>query len=130
MASKSAQGNRGASIRLRIHETMPVRLPSGAARIANRHPQIWAAYERLGAACADAGPLDARTRRLVKLALAVGSQSEGAVHSHTRRSFDDGLSKEELLHVAMLAIPSIGLAKAVAAMTWIEDVLKDVKPPA
>jgi hypothetical protein len=29
--------------------------------------------------------------------------------------------------VALLAIPSIGLAKAVAAMTWIEDVLKDGK---
>ena len=103
------------------------RLPSGAARIANRHPEIWAAYQTLGAACADAGPLDARTRRLVKLALAVASESEGAVHSHSRRSADDGLSKEELLHVALLAIPSIGLAKAVAAMTWIEDVLKDGK---
>jgi hypothetical protein len=42
------------------------RLPSGAARIANRHPEIWAAYQTLGAACADAGPLDARTRRLAK----------------------------------------------------------------
>lgn len=99
-------------------------LPSGAARIAKRYPKIWRAYEDLGAASAEAGPLDARTRRLVKLALAVASQSEGAVHSHTRRSAEEGLSKEELLHVTLLAIPSIGLAKAVAAMTWIEDVLK------
>ncbi|HXJ01976.1 MAG TPA: carboxymuconolactone decarboxylase family protein [Micropepsaceae bacterium] len=106
------------------------RLPSGAARLASRHPEIWTAYEKLGAACASAGPLDARTRRLVKLALAVASQSEGAVHSHARRSIADGLSKEELLHVTLLAIPSIGLAKAVAAMTWIEDVLKEVTPPA
>jgi hypothetical protein len=42
-----------------------------AARIANRHPDIWTAYEKLGAACADAGPLDSRIRRLMKLALAV-----------------------------------------------------------
>ena len=104
--------------------TKRVDLPSGAARIARRHPKIWRAYEELGAACADSGPLDARTRRLVKLALAVASESEGAVHSHTRRGAEEGLSKEELLHVALLAIPSIGLAKAVAAMTWIEDVLK------
>ncbi|HEX3486036.1 MAG TPA: carboxymuconolactone decarboxylase family protein [Micropepsaceae bacterium] len=108
-------------------ETM--RLPSGAARIANRYPAIWESYEKLGAACAEAGPLDDRARHLVKLALAVASQSEGAVHSHTRRSIDDGVSKEELLHIALLAIPSIGLAKAVAAMTWIEDVLRDAKPP-
>src|SRR5689334_1772690 len=106
---------------------MSERLPSGAQRIANRHPDIWAAYQRLGEACAESGPLDAKTRRLVKLALAVASQSEGAVHSHARRSADDGLSRDELLHVALLAIPSIGLAKAVAAMTWIEDVLKEPK---
>src|ERR1700682_3850047 len=106
---------------------MRVKLPAGAARIARRHPKIWRAYEELGAACAEAGPLDARTRRLVKLALAVGSQSEGAVHSHTRRGAEEGLTKEEFLQVTLLAIPSIGLAKAVAGMTWIEDVLENGK---
>src|SRR5258705_11131804 len=106
---------------------MRVTLPAGAAQIAKRHPKIWSAYEELGAACAESGPLDAHTRRLVKLALAVGSQSEGAVHSHTRRGIEEGLTKEECLHVALLAIPSIGLAKAVAAMTWIEDVLDNGK---
>ena len=83
---------------------MRVNLPAGAARIARRHPKIWSAYEQLGAACADAGPLDARTRRLVKLALAVASQSEGAVHSHTRRGTEEGLTREECLHVTLLAI--------------------------
>jgi alkylhydroperoxidase/carboxymuconolactone decarboxylase family protein YurZ len=103
---------------------MRVKLPAGAARVAKRHPEIWAAYEQLGAACAQAGPLDARTRRLVKLALAVAAQSEGAVHSQTRRAADEGLSAEELRHVALLAIPSIGLAKAAAAMSWMEDMLE------
>lgn len=105
--------------------SMPRKLPAGAARIASRHPKIWAAFEHLGASCAEAGPLDTRTIRLIKLAMAVASQSEGAVHSHTRRALDDGLSRDELIHVALLAIPSIGLAKAVAAMTWIEDIFKD-----
>ena len=103
---------------------MAVKLPAGAAKIAKKHPEIWAAFEQLGAASAKAGPLDARTIRLVKLALAVAGQSEGAVHSHARRGLDEGLSPDELLHVSLLAIPSIGLAKAVAAMTWIEDIVK------
>ena len=106
---------------------MAAKLPSGAANIAKKHPQVWAAYEQLGAACAQSGPLDARTLRLVKLALAVGAESEGAVHSHVRRALAEGVTKEELLHVSLLAIPSIGLAKAVAAMTWIEDILKGEK---
>src|SRR5690348_3294699 len=98
------------------------KLPSGAAKIAKQYPEIWAAYEKLGAACAEAGPFDARTIRLVKLAIAVAAESEGAVHSHTRRALDEGLSKR-----IVLAIPTIGLAKAVAAMTWIEDILQSSK---
>jgi alkylhydroperoxidase/carboxymuconolactone decarboxylase family protein YurZ len=103
---------------------MAEKLPSGAAKIAKKYPPVWAAYEQLGAACAKSGPLDARTLRLVKLAIAVGAESEGAVHSHVRRGLDEGLSADELLHVSLLAIPSLGLAKAVAAMTWIEDIVK------
>ena len=106
---------------------MAAKLPSGAAKIAKRYPEVWAAYENLGAACAQSGPLDARTLRLVKLAIAVGAESEGAVHSHVRRALAEGLTKEELLHVSLLAIPSLGLAKAVAAMTWIEDILNGGK---
>jgi alkylhydroperoxidase/carboxymuconolactone decarboxylase family protein YurZ len=106
---------------------MAEKLPSGAAKIANKYPDVWAAYQQLGGVCARSGPLDARTLRLVKLAIAVGAESEGAVHSHVRRGLGEGLSADELLHVSLLAIPSIGLAKAVAAMTWIEDILQREK---
>jgi len=102
-------------------------LPSGAAKIAKTHPNVWAAYQQLGTACAEAGPLDQRTLRLVKLAIAVGAESEGAVHSHCRRALDDKISKEELRHVALLAIPSLGLAKAVKALVWIEDIVTSDK---
>jgi alkylhydroperoxidase/carboxymuconolactone decarboxylase family protein YurZ len=55
----------------------PENLPSGAGEIARTYPEIWAAYAALGKACSEAGPLDGRTRRMVKLALAVGALSEG-----------------------------------------------------
>lgn len=97
-------------------------LPSGAGRIADEYPDVWQAYSALGRACAEAGPLDARTRRLIKLALAVGVGSEGAVHSHVRRGLEEGASAEELKQVAMLAIPTLGLPGGVAALTWIEDI--------
>ena len=56
-----------------------------------------------------AGPLDARTRHLVKIALASGAGSEGAVHSHVRRGLAEGLTKEEIRHVVLLAITTLGL---------------------
>ncbi|MBF7054718.1 MULTISPECIES: carboxymuconolactone decarboxylase family protein [Halomonas] len=97
-------------------------LPSGAGQVAEQYPEVWDAYAELGKACAESGPLDARTRRLVKLALAVGARSEGAVHSHARRALEEGETSEALKQVAMLSIPTLGLPRGVAALTWIEDI--------
>jgi len=99
-------------------------LPPRPGQFATQNPEIWRAYQALGSACAKAGPLDDRVRRLVKLALAVGVGSEGAVHSHVRRGIEEGLSPDELRHVAALAIPTLGFPGAIAAFTWIEDILE------
>jgi alkylhydroperoxidase/carboxymuconolactone decarboxylase family protein YurZ len=99
----------------------PEDLPSGAGEVARAYPDVWAAYAALGKACSLSGPLDRHTARLVKLALAIGALSEGAVHSHTRRALAEGISPEELKHVALLAIPTLGLPQAVKGLTWIED---------
>lgn len=97
-------------------------LPSGAGKVADQYPEVWDAFASLGEACANAGPLDARERRLVKLALAIGARSEGAVHSHVRRGLEEGLTKEEFKQVVMLSIPTTGFPNAVAALTWVEDI--------
>ena len=97
------------------------RLPPFVEKIAQRCPEIWEAYNRLGEAAANAGPLDAKTERLVKLALAVGAGLQGAVHSHVRRGLTAGLTGEELEHVALLAITTVGWPSAMAALSWIQD---------
>ena len=71
-----------------------------------------------GKKCHQTGPLDGRTRRLIKLAIA---QHEGAVYSATRNALGKGITPEELYHTAILAITTIGWPAAIAAMTWIED---------
>ena len=103
------------------------RLPSGARRLAERYPAVWQAYAELGEECAEQGPLDEKTRRLAKLALAIGVGSEGAVHSHVRRALAEGITAAELDHIALLAIPLTGLPAAVAAMTWISDLTEPGK---
>lgn len=100
-------------------------LPSTAGHLADEQPEIWEQYSGLGKACSEAGPLDDETKRLVKLALAVGAQSEGAVHSHVRRGLEEGVDPEALHHVAMLSIPTLGFPQAMAARTWIGDLTDD-----
>jgi alkylhydroperoxidase/carboxymuconolactone decarboxylase family protein YurZ len=106
----------------------PEELPSGAGDVARQYPAVWNAFSTLGEACSNAGPLHGSAARLVKLALAIGASSEGAVHSHTRRALAEGVSREELKHVALLAIPTVGLPQAVRALTWIEDVTDKKRP--
>lgn len=96
-------------------------LPAAAGEIAERFPDVWSAFSQLGEAVAEAGPLNERERRLVKLALAIGADSEGAVHSHVRRGQSEGLDAQTLQQIALLAIPTLGLPRAAAALTWIDD---------
>ncbi len=98
-------------------------LPDVLREFAAKYPQVWEAYNRLGEATTQAGPLDERTQRLVKLAIAIGAGREGAVHSHARRALKAGIAPEELIHVGLLAITTIGWSGAFAAITWIMDVL-------
>ncbi len=96
-------------------------LPEIVQRLAKEHPQVWDAFNSVGQAAANAGPLDEKTQRLVKLALAVGAGLEGAVHAHVRRGMAEGLTKDELTHVALLGITTIGWPSAIAGLSWIDD---------
>jgi alkylhydroperoxidase/carboxymuconolactone decarboxylase family protein YurZ len=104
-------------------------LPPIVESIARDYPEVWAAYSRLGDATEKAGPLDEKTIRLVKLALAVGAGRQGAVHSHVRRGRKAGLAAAELRQVALLAITTIGWSSSVAALSWINDILGPTDEP-
>lgn len=97
--------------------------PKPYSAFMEQYREVWEAYDRLGAAVHGQGPLDAKTREVAKLGIAIGIGSEGAVHSHTRKARATGATDEEIRHVALLAIPTIGFPAAMAAITWIEDIL-------
>ncbi len=104
---------------------MTEELPQPYQDFTKQHPKIAEAYEALGSATHEAGPLDDRTRRLIKLAIAVGGRLEGAVRAQARQARAMGVSNEELDHVVMLALTTIGLPSTVAARTWVLDALDE-----
>lgn len=107
-----------------ISDAPNVDLPGTAGQVASEKPDLWRAFQALGAATGAAGPLSEREQRLVNLALAIGGDSEGATHSHSRRAIGEGLSAEELEHVAFLAITTLGWPQAIRGLTWIRDVTR------
>lgn len=107
-----------------ISDAPEVELPGTAGQVARDRPELWRAFQALGAAAGAAGPLSEREQRLVNLALAIGGDSEGATHSHARRGIADGLSPEELEHVAFLGITTLGWPQAIRGLTWVRDVTR------
>lgn len=102
---------------------MAARLPPRARQVAREFEGVWKTHQAFGTACTAAGPLRDETRRLVKLALAVGCGAEGAVHAHARQALAEGVTPEAIRHVALLAMPTVGFPQGVAALSWIDDVL-------
>jgi alkylhydroperoxidase/carboxymuconolactone decarboxylase family protein YurZ len=103
---------------------MRSKLPAPAEAFKNDHRDVWKAFTQLGSLCHEAGPLDEKSRRLVKLALAVGAGLEGGTHSAVRNALAAGISPEEINHVAILGITTLGLPSAMRALTWIGDDLE------
>ena len=104
------------------------KLPRSYEAFKRRYSQIWRAYDRLGALSHEAGPLDEKTRELVKLALSIGAKLEGAVHSHAGRALEAGATVREIRHVVLLGLTTLGFPSTMAALTWVEDVLKKARP--
>lgn len=99
-------------------------LPPFYQKVAKRYPGVVEGHDALAAAGHEAGPLDAKTRHLVKLGITIGAGSIGGVQSHVRQALSEGASREEVEQVALLAASSVGFPATVAALSWIEDVLE------
>ena len=94
---------------------------TSADRIRKSHPELWSRFTALADACHEAGPLDEKTRRLVKLALAIAAGTEGGTHSAVRHAKEAGISIQEMEHVALLGITTLGFPAAGRALAWIHD---------
>ena len=94
--------------------------PSAYSDFVARFPKLGQAWDLL-AEGGQAGPLDERTQRLLKLAIAIGAQKEGAVHASVRKARALGITDEELDQVVALSAGTLGLPSAVAAFTWVRE---------
>lgn len=96
--------------------------PDTFLEFTQRYPQLAEAW-RLAQRAGEAGPLDEKAQRLVKLGIAVGSLREGAVHSAVRKALAAGVTRDEIDQVVALAASTIGFPSAVAVFSWVRDEL-------
>ena len=99
-------------------------LPNVYKGFKDEFPEIAKAYDELAIKCHGWGPLDEKTRRLVKLGIAIGLSSEGGVKSHARRALEEGIAADELRHAVLLAFTTVGFPTMIAAMKWVDEVVE------
>lgn len=98
-------------------------IPKRFKKFNKDYPEIGDAYRQLGDATHAAGPLDDKTRALIKIGLSTGAKMEGALHSHVRKALEAGCTADEIRHAVLLALPTLGFPSMMAAMSWVDDVL-------
>ena len=54
------------------------------------------------------GPLDEKTRWLIKLGISAASHHQSGVSTHVQRAREAGAGEAEILHALLLVIPSCG----------------------
>jgi len=100
-------------------------LPFSYKRLKKEFPEIEKEYDRLAKKCHSSGPLNEKTRRLIKLGIAIGSESEGAIRSHARRALAIGVTPDEIRHAVLLGLTTIGFPKMIAALNWIHEAFEE-----
>ncbi len=83
-----------------------LREPSRALRRAI--PEVYDGYRQLHAAAYAAGALDAKTKELIALALAVSEQCDGCIASHARGAVRTGATEAEVAEALGVAIAMNG----------------------
>jgi 4-carboxymuconolactone decarboxylase len=97
-------------------------LPDIYVSFRERFAKVAEAQDRLASELDGGGPLDERTCRLVKLGIAVGSLSQGAVRSNVRKALNAGATREEIEHVVLLSLTTRGFPATVAAWGWVQEI--------
>ena len=100
-------------------------LPKIYQTFTESYPEVFDHYKKLGIACREAGPLDPKVQDLVKLGIAIGTNSRGGVMSHTRKALTSGATPEEISHAVLLAMTTTGFPNMMAAMAWVTTVLAE-----
>jgi AhpD family alkylhydroperoxidase len=97
------------------------KLPKTFQLFTERFPELAAAHENIGQSVDAIGPLDAKTRGLIKVGICVGAGLESALRSHVRRAAQAGASREEIEQAIMLGMNTVGFPRTVAAWSWAKQ---------
>jgi len=89
-----------------------------------KFPEVAKLYEQMGDAVHGQGPLNERERAVVKLAISGSNLLQSAFKSHIRKAVAVGVNREEIEHVALLMLPTVGFPTMMTILGVIDEQFK------
>ena len=102
-------------------ETKIPRPPKFYEQFVKKYPQVADQYEAMGDAVHGQGPLSDRDRALIKLAISGSHLYSSAFKAHIRKALASGISRQEIEHLVLLFLPTVGFPTMMAALGIVEE---------
>lgn len=99
-------------------------LPEHFTKFVEDYPEVWESHQKLVESCAKYGPLDRKTRELIKVAISATANMETAVERHAVMAVKEGAEEREVYQAILLLITTAGFPRASAALKWAKRALK------
>jgi 4-carboxymuconolactone decarboxylase len=96
------------------------KLPNTFREFASRFPDVVEQHEKMAQVVNQSGPLDEKTRSLIKIGISLGAGLESALRSHVRRAKQAGATNEEIEQAILLGMNTRGFPATVAAWSWAQ----------
>ena len=88
-----------------------------------KHEDIYKAYKEYGKLVhTKGGPLDEKTRWLIKIAISTACEYPYALTTHIKKAQMAGCSREEIEHAMLLVAPSAGFPKMMKGLLNLRQV--------
>lgn len=94
----------------------------------DHHREIYDAYENYGKLVHEkGGPLDEKTRWLIKVALSTEGQYEYALRTHILKALKHGCTLEEIEHAILLVGPTAGFPKTMKGIMILRHIKEEAE---
>jgi len=88
------------------------------------HTDVYKAYEAYGKVVHESGgPIDEKSRWLIKVAISAVEQYPYAIRTHIHKALNAGCTRTEIEHAILLIAPTAGFPKAMEAIMILRDEL-------
>lgn len=102
---------------------LPV-IQDNLAYLVKNHGEIYQAYQQFGQLVHEqGGPLDEKTRWLIKVSLSVAGQNEYALRTHIRKALKNGCTSAEIEHAVLLVAPTAGFPRMMEGLLILRQTM-------